>query len=172
MIIPLVVLAVLSIVGGYLGVPHHSVIEHWLAPVVGEHAAEANSLEYVLMAVSVLIGLSGIGLGYFLYVVNPALPKKAYESSGFAYKLLFNKYYIDEIYDALIVKPIKAISMVCWKVLDVIIVDGTVLAFGRISRLTGEMTRLMQTGAIQVYAVFIILGLMATVGYLIYGIHH
>lgn len=174
MIIPLVVLAALSIFAGFLGVPEHSAIEHWLAPVVGEHAAAegAASAMYAFMAISAVIGACGLGLGYFMYVIRPEIPKKIFESAGLAYKVLYNKYYIDELYDAVIVRPIKAVAMVCWKVFDVIIVDGTVLAFGRVSRLSGEVARLIQTGAIQVYATFIILGLMATVGYLIYGIHH
>lgn len=171
MVIPLIVLAILSIVGGYLGFPGHSWLEHWLAPVVGEHHAEGGSTMYVFMAISVAIGLAGMGFGYFMYVVKPELPKSLFESLSGVHKILFNKYYVDELYDLIIIRPIKAISMVCWKVLDVIIVDGTVLAFGRVSRFAGEVSRLLQTGAMQVYAVFIILGLAATVGYLIYGIH-
>ncbi|MBI3557388.1 MAG: NADH-quinone oxidoreductase subunit L [Deltaproteobacteria bacterium] len=169
MVIPLIVLAVLSVIGGYVGIPHYSAIEHWLVPVVGEPGGEASSMMWVLMAASVAIGLLGIGLGYYLYVLRTDIPKSIYENFSAIYKILFNKYYVDEIYDALIVRPIKQISMVCWKVLDVIIVDGTVLAFARVSRFTGEVSRLVQTGAIQVYAVFILLGLTATMGYLIYG---
>ncbi|MBI3541648.1 MAG: NADH-quinone oxidoreductase subunit L, partial [Deltaproteobacteria bacterium] len=173
MVLPLIVLAILSVVGGYVGFPHHSWIEHWLSPVVGEHAAvEGGAMEWVLMATSVVLGLGGLALGYFMYVVKPELPKRIFESAGAVYNVLYNKYYVDELYDLVIVRPTKAISMFCWRVIDVIIVDGTVLAFGRVSRLTGEVTRLLQTGAIQTYAVFILLGLTATVGYLIYGIHH
>ncbi len=172
MVIPLIILAVLSVIGGYVGIPHYSLIEHWLVPVVGEPAGEASSMMWLLMAASVAIGLAGIGLGYYMYVVKPEIPKSIFENFGVIYKVLFNKYYVDEIYDAIIVKPIKQLAMVCWKVIDVIIVDGTVLAFARVSRFTGEVSRLAQTGAIQVYGVFILLGLLATMGYLIYGIHH
>lgn len=171
MVLPLIVLAVLSVVGGFIGFPGHSWLEHWLTPVVGHHDIEHSSMAYVIMAVSVLVGFAGMGLGLLLYVKRPEIPKKVHENFGLVYKLLSNKYYIDEIYDAVVIQPIKKIAMVCWKFLDVVIVDGTVLAFARISRASGEMARLLQTGSMQVYAAFILLGLVATVGYLIYGIH-
>lgn len=170
MVIPLVVLAVLSVFGGYLGFPGYSVLEHWLSPVTGAHHSEHGSAAYIIMAVSILIGFLGMGLGYFLYVMRPEIPKKIFENAGFAYKVLMNKYYVDEIYDATIVNPIKKISILTWKYFDVLVVDGAVLMFARVSRFTGEFARLMQTGAIQVYAAFILFGLIATVGYLIYGI--
>jgi NADH-quinone oxidoreductase subunit L len=124
------------------------------------------------MAVSACIGLTGVGLGYYFYVVNTALPKKFYDSFQAIHRILFNKYYVDEIYEALIVNPLKKTATFCWKIIDVMIVDGIILMFARVSRFTGEVSRLFQTGSIQVYAVFILMGLIVTVGYLIYGIHH
>lgn len=170
MVIPLIVLAVLSVVGGYIGWPGHSWLAGWLSPVVGAEHGEHGAMAYVIMGISIVAGLSGLALGYFMYVKRPEIPQKIYESSGFAYKLLFNKYYVDEAYDATIVNPIKKISTLTWKYFDVLVVDGAVMAFAKVSRFTGEVARLMQTGAIQVYAAFILLGLIATVGYLIYGI--
>jgi NADH-quinone oxidoreductase subunit L len=178
MVVPLIVLAALSVLGGYLGFPGHSWLEHWLSPVMGvagagaEHAAESSGgLEYLFMAISSVIGLAGLGLGYFLYVKRPEVPKKIHESFGLAYKVLFNKYYVDELYQAVFVNPIKKLATVTWKYFDVIVVDGAVLMFARASKVAGDVGRLLQTGAIQIYAAFIILGLAATVGYMIYGIH-
>jgi NADH-quinone oxidoreductase subunit L len=172
MVIPLVVLAGLSVVGGFLGLPGHSWIGHWLAPVVGEHAGEHGAMAYVIMAISVLVGFAGMGAGYYLYVKQPEIPVKIRDSFASVHKLLLNKYYVDEAYDAVIVKPIKGLAVACWKYFDVIVVDGAVLAVARISRFTGEVSRLIQTGSLQVYAAFVLLGLMCTVGYLIYGIRH
>ena len=172
MVIPLIVLAVLSVIGGYLGFPGHSWLEGWLEPIVGGGAAEEHgAIQYIMMLLSVLIGLVGIGLGYYLYVVKPEIPKKIHSSFGAIYKVLFNKYYVDELYEAILVNPIHQLAKACWKYIDVIIVDGSVLALGRIARFAGEVTRQAQTGALQVYAVFIVSGLIITVGYLFYGSH-
>ncbi len=173
MVGPLMVLAGLSIVGGFIGFPGHSWLAHWLSPVVGKHIIDESlhSTEITLMIVSTLIAFSGVGLGYYLYVKSPEIPAKIKESLAGAYKILFNKYYIDEIYEGCIVTPIRKISEFCWKIIDVIIVDGFVLSFAKISKTAGEIGRQIQTGAIQVYAVAVLIGLLLTVGYLIYGIH-
>ncbi|MGE4232087.1 MAG: NADH-quinone oxidoreductase subunit L [Bacteriovoracia bacterium] len=170
MVVPLMVLGFLSVVGGFIGFPGHSWLAHWLAPVVGEHVEAHDAMEYVLMFVSVLIAASGVGLGYYFYVVNKAIPKKIYDSAGVIYKLLWNKYYIDEIYELLIVKPTQKIAQLCWKIFDVRIVDGFVISIARVSRFTGEVIRLAQTGAVQVYAAFILGAMLLLMGYLIYGL--
>lgn len=173
MVAPLIVLAVLSCLGGFIGFPGHSWLGDWLAPVVGAHGAAeegGHSMEYVLMAVSVLIAATGVGLAYFLYVLRPEIPKKIFESLSMAHKLLFNKYYVDEIYDVIIVRPLKKISEICWKYVDVLIVDGAILGFAKISKAAGEFGKTLHTGVVQVYAVFILLGLMGMVGYILYGI--
>ncbi|MEW6056566.1 MAG: NADH-quinone oxidoreductase subunit L [Bdellovibrionota bacterium] len=172
MVIPLIVLAVLSIIGGFIGLPGHSWLAHWLGPVVGEHSGEHGSMAYLIMAISVVVSFVGMGVGYFFYVKRPEVPKKVQQNFGFVHKVLFNKYYIDELYNFTIVQPLKKVAQVCWMYFDVLVVDGTVLAVARLSKFAGEVSRLMQTGAIQVYAVFILIGLLATVGYLLYGTIH
>jgi NADH-quinone oxidoreductase subunit L len=172
MVVPLVILAGLSVLGGYIGFPGHSWLAEWLSPVVGAHHEEHDSMAWIVMAVSTLVAFAGLGAGYWLYVIRPELAKNARESLRPAYNLLFNKYYVDELYETIIVRPIHGLATAAWKYFDVIVVDGAVLAVARVSRFAGEVARLMQTGAIQVYAAFIILGLAATVGYLIYGINH
>jgi NADH-quinone oxidoreductase subunit L len=172
MVVPLVILAGLSVIGGYIGFPGHSWLSEWLSPVVGAHHEEHDSMAWIVMAVSTLVAFAGLGAGYWLYVIRPELAKSARESLRPAYNLLFNKYYVDELYETILVRPVHGLATAAWKYFDVIVVDGAVLAVARVSRFTGEVARLMQTGAIQVYAAFIILGLAATVGYLIYGINH
>ena len=173
MVVPLIVLAVLSIVGGLLGVPHYSVLEHWLEPVVGHHSLEtaAPALEWVLMGVSTVIAFIGVGAGYTLYVKNPSAAQNMARSLAGAHRVLFNKYYVDEIYAALFIEPLKKISMVCWKIFDMIIVDGAVLGVARLSRMTGEVTRLLHTGSVQLYAAVMLVALTLFLGYLIHGIH-
>lgn len=172
MIIPLQILAVLSVLGGFMGIPHFSWIGHWLESVIPEHTALAEgvspSMEWVLMAVSV----AGAGLGMFIAF-------KIYRDIKFAEKLkqqwhtihlaMENKWYIDEIYEALIVKPVHALSVGLWKGFDVAVIDRMVLGFGRVSMWTGQTLRLIQTGAVQIYGFMFLLGVIATVGYLIYG---
>ena len=178
MIVPLVVLAGLSIVGGFFGLPHYSWLEHWLAPVFeAHHAAEViggsgseSSLEWVLMGVSTLIALTGVGAGFFLYVKNYEMADKLRAAMSIPHKILFNKYYIDEIYEAVLINPIKKISEWCWKYIDILLVDGAVLGVAKISQITGEVARLVQTGALQVYAAFMLAGFGILVIYLVFGL--
>lgn len=173
MTIPLMVLALASMLAGFVGIPGSSWLAHWLSPVVGEHhGGEHDNMEYILMGVSVAIAIIGVSTAYYFYVKKPEVPKNFKEKFKGAYKVLLNKYYIDELYESIVVKPIYNISQVFWKVVDVVLVDGFIVGLGRASKAAGEVARLVQTGAIQVYAVFILMGLIATVGYLIYGIHH
>ncbi len=173
MVVPLAVLAVLSIVGGFLGIPHYSALEHWLEPVIGAHSLDAAnpSMEWVLMVVSTVIAVIGVGAGYSLFVKNPDTAKGIARSLAGAHRVLFNKYYVDELYDLIFVRPLIAVSNFTWKVIDVIIVDGSVLAVARASRFAGEVIRLFHTGSVQAYAGFMLLGLAALLGYIIYGLH-
>ncbi len=180
MTLPLMILAVLSIVGGFIGLPGNSWLHDWLAPVLhsgAQHAQAAeegghNSMEMILMVVSAVVAIASVSLSYHLYVRKPEVPAKLKESMQAAYKTLFNKYYVDEIYEAIFVNPIQKLAKFCWKIIDVVLVDGIVLSFGRISRFAGEVTRTIQTGTVQVYAIFILIGILAIVGYFTYGITH
>src|SRR5690606_30516357 len=132
MAIPLVVLALGSIVAGYIGVPHalggHNWIHGFLDPVFhvgGTVAAEAHSdttTELMLMGLSVFAAFAGIALAAFLFLKRP---RKANLNPTGVHKLLENKYYVDEIYDALVVRPIHALSTaVLWKGIDARLIDG------------------------------------------------
>jgi NADH-quinone oxidoreductase subunit L len=173
MVVPLVILAVLSAVGGFIGIPGASWLAHWLEPVVGAHAelsASEHSLEYILMGVSSLIAVSGMAMGYYLYVLRPELPAKVMATFRAVNTVLLNKYYVDEFYDAALVRPIKAFSVLCWKYVDILFVDGAVLGVARLSRRAGNFGRNLHTGVLQIYAASMLLGLLAIVGYVIYGI--
>lgn len=176
MVVPLQILAVLSALGGFMGIPHMSWLEHWLEPVIPEHASAVageaamnhGSMEWILMAVSVIGAIAGIAVAFNVYkdLAQASQLKKRFAG---LHKLLENKWYIDEIYEALIVKPIHALSQGLWKSFDVAVIDRVVLGFGRISVWAGQTARVIQTGSIQVYAFMLLIGLVITVGYLIYG---
>jgi NADH-quinone oxidoreductase subunit L len=176
MTIPLIVLAVLSAVGGFLGIPHLSWIEHWLEPVITGHAVSAEAashgiMEWVLMAASVAGAAAGIVLAFRLYQNLPRVTEIARQWDWLR-KLLENKWYVDEIYDAVFVRPIQAIAQVTWKGIDVGVVDRIVLGFGRVSAWTGQAVRGAQTGSIQLYAFMLLAGVIASVGYMLYGMAH
>jgi NADH-quinone oxidoreductase subunit L len=153
---PLVVLAVLSIAGGFLfNVPE---ILSGMFPI--EKAAETGGMsEMMLTGISVLFGLGGIGLSYLMYVVNPAIPEKISSSLGGLYTLVYNKYFVDEAYDAVIVHPlVQGSETILWKVADAGVIDGIVNGAGTQSQGIGGILRLMQSGNIRSYATWVVIG--------------
>jgi len=172
MLVPLMILAVLSVVGGFMGVPHHSWIEGWLEPVIPVHEAVAStgsSMEFILMGVSVAGAALGLLFALNLYK-NLSKPAELAKKFGFLHKVLENKWYVDEIYETVLVKPIRFLSESLWKGFDVAVIDRVVVGFGRASEWTGQAVRVVQTGSIQIYALMLLLGVIVTVGYLIYGL--
>ncbi|MEO5970642.1 MAG: NADH-quinone oxidoreductase subunit L [Bdellovibrionia bacterium] len=171
MVVPLMVLAFLSAFGGFIGIPHLSWLEHWLEPLIPTHEATGNvaaGMEWLLMAVSVAGATIGVFGALKLYRNLPAVNELTKKLSP-VHRLLENKWYIDELYEGLIIRPIRKISELLWTVVDVGIIDRLVLSFGRVSTWTGETARVAHTGAIQVYALALLLGILAIAGYLIYG---
>lgn len=174
MVIPLQILGVLSVVGGLIAIPHFSWIEHWLEPVIGAHdshsvTAVAPGMEWVLMFVSVVGALLGIGVALRMYGDLPAV-ERLKQRFAFVHRLLENKWYVDELYEFVFVRPIQALSVGLWKGFDVAVIDRIVLGFGRASEWTGQVIRVAQTGSIHIYAFMVLMGLVATVGYLLYGL--
>ncbi len=123
MTIPLIVLATLSVLGGLIGIPGCNWLQGYLAPVLPATHGEAHHLgatEYALMALAVVGALVGIGIAYQLYLKRKSVPVADEQKQGIG-KVVYNKFYIDDIYNALFVKPIYAISSFCNKVIDVCI---------------------------------------------------
>ncbi|MEO6939653.1 MAG: NADH-quinone oxidoreductase subunit L [Candidatus Kapaibacterium sp.] len=177
---PLVVLAVLSVLGGFLNIPGvlggGNTFEHWLAPVLekGEETAMvitssySSSTEIVFMFVSVAIALCGIGLAYRLYKKKTTLERDE-ATLGTPYRLAVNKFYVDEIYDNLIVQPTYFTSnSFLYKIVDVKILDGVVNGLASLTGGASEIIRKIQTGFIQNYAIMIVIGLLLVVSYLIW----
>ena len=173
MIYPLIILAILSAFGGFMGIPHMSALEHWLEPVIPEHNIIAPNIsaamEWILMAVSVLGAVLGIGIALKGYSNIPKMEALA-KRWAWLHKLLDNKWYVDEIYEAIFIRPLVGLSNLIWKGFDVGVIDRLINGVGKTSEWTGQTVRVLQTGSIQVYAFVILIGIVATVGYLIYGL--
>ncbi|MBO1225451.1 MAG: NADH-quinone oxidoreductase subunit L [Candidatus Scalindua sediminis] len=168
-VFPLIVLAFLSVVGGFLGFPAASAINDFLAPVIGGggHLAMADGgeahhvsgrLMYSMMGLSTGIALVGIFLAYVMYIRNPDLPAKIVDKFKLVYKIIYNKYYVDEIYDATVVNPTVKSSFFLWRVIDVRVIDGFVNGVGRLVELKSEVLRLFQTGYVRNYALSMLFG--------------
>ena len=162
MTVPLIVLAIGSAVVGLLALAPHGGIAGFLNRVLGEAhevAGHEGSLTYVLMAISVVMGVAGVGLAYSMYLKRTPDPVALASNFRPIYTLLYNKYYVDEIYFALIVNPLVGGSRhVLWKFVDVIIIDGVVNGVGRVCRWIGGGLRYLQTGYIPDYAWMILVG--------------
>jgi NADH-quinone oxidoreductase subunit L len=179
MTIPLAILAVCSIFGGWFAAPHlvggPDHFANFLEPVFTAYAPQASAaaaemphaaeesagiaLLHALLGWPVLIGLLGLVVAWWCYLRNPEIPKKLAKSLSGPYKLLFNKYYVDEIYLVLIVRPLLWISThVLWQVVDAGIIDGTVNGVGRVARETGGELRKIQSGNARSYASWVVAG--------------
>ena len=177
MAIALVVLAIGSVVAGFVGVPHalggHNQIEAFLAPsfqapgaVPAEAAHADTSTELSLMLLSVLVAAAGIGLATFAWLRKPGVADQWAQRFAGAHRLLLNKYYVDELYDAVLVQPIKRLSTrLLWRGVDAGLIDGTVNGVGLVVRGWSAVLRRLQTGSMRAYAMSTFLGVVVIVGY-------
>ena len=177
--VPLVLLAGLSVVGGVFGVPPSlggtNAIEHWLEPVFAP-ALEKLALaphesflpEYILMALSVVVAVGGILVARRWYAEVSETPAALSTRFARAYGVLRNKYFVDEFYDAAVVRPLLRLSeRLLWKVLDVGVIDWTVNALARATGALSRTVRMAQTGIAQTYAVVFLLGVVTIVAWLL-----
>lgn len=201
MTVPLIILAILSIVGGWIGIPAalggSDYFHHWLAPIfehgvpAAEHhastgigftgiaeAAEHGAvhggmshlvIEWGLMAGSLVLALLGIGIAYFLYLVDPKAPVEIAGQFKSIHRTLYNKYYIDELYDALFVQPIRRGSEWLWHAFDDGFIDGTINGAARIVGGFSSVLKRIQTGLAQQYAVLMLAGIVVLVAYYLFG---
>ena len=170
MALPLVLLAVLSVLGGLLNWPKalggSALFEHWLEPMwPGLHEAGAHAfshaLEYGLMALSVGIAATAIVVVFFLYRSHTDKIKALAENMPLLYEASLNKYWVDEIYKALIIEPLKRLSdKVLFRFVDVGIVDGAVNGVGSVTKLWAELWKRMQSGQVQTYALYMVFGVL------------
>jgi NADH-quinone oxidoreductase subunit L len=152
MYIPLIILAVLSLVGGFL-----FKVPEFLAEVIP--SVKEFPEDFGHMAIASGAGIIGIALAYLMYVAAPGLPDSIVGRIKGLYALVYNKYFVDEIYDATIVKPVvNGSRVVLWRGADVGLIDGIVNGMGTLARRIGGGLRLMQSGNIRSYATWILLG--------------
>jgi len=169
MIAPLVVLAILSIVGGWIGLPfqHGGAFARWLEPVFGGGSAGHEPFEVspategALMLLSVAVALFGIALAFRAYLQKPQLSTWMRERFAGLYQLLSHKYWVDEFYDATVVRFVRRLANDFWKFWDVKVVDGLVNGVGYTIEGVSAILRLFQTGFVGTYALFFALGVAA-----------
>lgn len=180
MTVPLLVLGALSVVGGYIGIPKilggTNYFEHFLSPVFAdiEHFIQpvghesSGSLEIALMLVSVLIGISGIGLAYLFYVKKPELAGSVVNSIKSIYTLIAHKYYVDEMYNKIIIQPFIKLSDFFWKIIDTNIIDGAANGSASMMGRFSQYLKRIQTGYVQSYALSFLVGVILIVGFFLF----
>lgn len=170
MTIPLIVLAVLSAIGGMIGIPEtlggNHWLSHWLAPVI-KHTAEVpdHATEYALMAVSVVGVLVSIAFAYVKYIKQNHVPIPDEGKRSALANLSYNKFYFDEIYDLLIRKPLDALSTFFYKIIDNKIVDGIVNGLGWSTSEASKGLRLVQSGNVGFYIFMMVIGIISLLLY-------
>ena len=174
MLAPLMILAVLSVAGGLVGIGNR--FEHFLEPVFGsgavaEAAGEAagRGTELLLMAISVTVAALGFLLAYVLYVSKPYLPQKIADGLNGFYTAVLNKYYIDELYAKLFVKPlVDGSTNILWQGVDRKIIDDSVNNAADGARQVSDEVRQMQSGNLRSYAGWIAAGSAVVIAYMIW----
>ena len=173
MLAPLMILALLSLIGGFVG--YHNNFEHFLEPVFGSPAAAQASeaatgaTEYLMMGISILAALVGLVLAYILYVSKPYLPQKIAASLGGLYDVVLNKYYVDEIYAKIFVKPlVDGSTSILWQGIDRKVIDDTVNNAADGARHVSDEVRHMQSGNLRSYAGWIAAGAAVVIAYMVW----
>jgi NADH-quinone oxidoreductase subunit L len=184
MTVPLIILSVLSVIGGYIGLPESFVGEfgnnfhQWLKPVFAPaekrlsfYSAHSHYEEYLLMAISSVLVICSIYLAYYIYTKRTDLAEKTSAKLRGIYNMLLNKYYVDELYEAVIVQPIqKGSEKILWKFTDAKVIDGAVNGTAKIIDLAASKIRKIQLGDTQFYAFVMALGVVCALFWIIFSI--
>jgi NADH-quinone oxidoreductase subunit L len=197
MVIPLVVLAILSVTGGWIGVPGSlggsNRFEKFLGPVFhstpsalreyqaagevarpeiqteGPEPQTSGTTELVFTAISVFAALLGFGLAWLLYYRNPKLPQRIASSLGGFYRAVLNKYYVDELYATLLVKPlIVGSALILWRGIDQDVIDATLDNGAHGAREVSDSVRHMQSGNLRSYAGWVAAGAALVIAYMVW----
>ncbi len=176
MTLPLIVLAILSTVGGFMGAPmflgkHY--LADYLTPIftysrqilpAAFTTEPEHSTELMLIGVSVLVAVVGIVLAYVQYVARAQRPAEEEAQRSGIDSLVYHKYYIDELYNALIVKPVMALSTGLYKFVENGIIDPIANGVGRATLAGGQLLRYVQTGSVETYLILMVLGIVLILG--------
>ena len=173
MLVPLMILAVLSVIGGWVGIGGR--FEHFLSPVFGEGApagateALSRGTEITLIVISVAAAVLGFYLAYVLYLKRPELPQKIADSLGGLYQAVVNKYYVDEIYADLFVKPlVDGSTRILWHGVDQGVIDAAINDTADGARHVSDSARQMQSGNVRSYAGWVAVGGAVIIAYMIW----
>jgi NADH-quinone oxidoreductase subunit L len=176
MLVPLMILAVLSIIGGWVAAPAFfgspDYFAKFLEPTFAQGTAvnaevaeaSAHALEIPLAIVAVVAALLGFAVAFWLYLRQPGKPEQLAKSMSGAYSTLLHKYYVDEVYAAVIVKPLLWISTnVLWEAVDVRTIDATVNGIAEGATGIGDGVRHTQSGNTRSYAVWVVIGALVII---------
>ncbi|MFQ5498665.1 MAG: NADH-quinone oxidoreductase subunit L [Candidatus Zixiibacteriota bacterium] len=184
MTVPLAALAVLSVVGGWIGIPHifggNNYFERWLEPVLSHpsFATEAHALastsgnagmEWTLMIATVVLVALAIYVAYRFYNKRPESATRLRKKLNGIHVLLLNKYYVDEIYGAVVVRPVVYGSLFLWKFVDVILIDGLVNGLSVLYNDLSEVVRYGQSGKVRTYATVFVGGVLLLIAWFVVG---
>lgn len=170
MTVPLIVLAILSIVGGFIGIPEifggQHALKNFLAPVfhaseqLAHHTAPSHATEWMLMGITVALVLVVVGISWFVYGMKKKIPVAEGTKLSPMHQLAYNKFYIDELYDKAIVSPLKWLSANVLKFIETNIVDGAINLMGTVVTIWSNGLRRVQQGTIGFYIFVMVLGII------------
>jgi NADH-quinone oxidoreductase subunit L len=179
MTIPLIILAVLSLVGGYIGIPHvlghafhiPNILETWfegkILPIPGMTEATAVE-EILLMIISVLVAAASATLAYIFYIKDPSKPKLVVSKIPKLHNAVYNKYFVDEFYQEYILNPTVKLSRALWLYMDVEFIDKATYKLTDFVQDSAEGLKSLQTGNLQRYALYIVVGFIAMISVILF----
>ncbi len=184
MTIPLIVLALLSVIGGWIGIPHvigeaigsiPNVWEHWLQPVIrtlpvaegASHTAHDPTIEVLLMAISVAVAAVAAITAYVMYTKKEGSAERAAKAFGPVYELVNKKYLVDEAYFRGIINPLIRLSKNLWYYVDVNIIDKATFKIADVVTGGGSLVRVLQNGNMQQYAMYVGVGVVVVLSFVL-----
>lgn len=179
MMMPLFILALLSAAGGFIGLPEsmgpHG-LKAFLEPVFATsallapaHVASSPATEYILMGIGAILALLMVALAWRLYVAKQHVPAGEEALRTGLVKLIYNKFYVDEIYDFLLIRPLFWLSGIFHSVLELRLVDPAIESIGKLTLVSGRTLRLLQTGNVGYYLFAMVFGIIAVLFFNIFG---
>jgi NADH-quinone oxidoreductase subunit L len=166
---PLVILALFAAGVGFIGVPpEHGLYHALVAPVLtagaaGEHAVGGS---LAVAGISLAAAVAGLGLATWLYWLRPGTPARLAARYSWVYRVLWNRYYVDEAYDRALVQPIRRTAVWLWRGVDEPVIDGSVNGLGAVVQAGSVLLRRLQTGHVMSYVLGFLAGAVVVVGYL------
>jgi NADH-quinone oxidoreductase subunit L len=173
--VPMVILAILSVIGGYLAWPGvYNKMDDWLSPVFKLYRVNGPALvpqPFYLTSLIVTLAVTAVGvlIAYQVYYRRSPSAQAVGAYIPRLYQLVYHRYYVDEIYDALFVRPVKFAGRLIYQFFEQDVVDAAVDGAGRLIRWSSGWMRQIQTGYVRNYALSILVGAVLIVGYYVFG---